>query len=102
MARRSRIEFPGACYHIIARGNRQQAIFHDDADRRGAPQSSLVRRATGAVAALITRATGVQPYFVGKPNPLMMRSALNRHASELIEFIMRLIQWRGRPSTSRS
>jgi NagD protein len=33
--------------------------------------------ATGAVAALITRATGVDPYFVGKPNPLMMRSALN-------------------------
>jgi len=32
--------------------------------------------ATGAVAALITRATGVAPYFVGKPNPLMMRSAL--------------------------
>ena len=34
--------------------------------------------ATGSVAALITRATGVSPYFVGKPNPLMMRSALNR------------------------
>ena len=34
--------------------------------------------ATGSVAALITRATGVAPYFVGKPNPLMMRSALNR------------------------
>jgi NagD protein len=34
--------------------------------------------ATGSVAALITKATGVQPYFVGKPNPLMMRSALNR------------------------
>jgi NagD protein len=33
--------------------------------------------ATGAVAALISRATGVDPYFVGKPNPLMMRSALN-------------------------
>jgi NagD protein len=33
--------------------------------------------ATGAVAALINRATGVEPYFVGKPNPLMMRSALN-------------------------
>jgi NagD protein len=33
--------------------------------------------ATGSVAALITRATGVEPYFVGKPNPLMMRSALN-------------------------
>jgi NagD protein len=34
--------------------------------------------ATGSVAALITRATGVAPYFVGKPNPLMMRSALNQ------------------------
>ena len=33
--------------------------------------------ATGSVAALITKATGVDPYFVGKPNPLMMRSALN-------------------------
>ena len=32
--------------------------------------------ATGAVAALISRATRVEPYYVGKPNPLMMRSAL--------------------------
>ncbi|MBV9195729.1 MAG: HAD family hydrolase [Solirubrobacterales bacterium] len=33
--------------------------------------------ATGSVAALVSRATGREPYFVGKPNPLMMRSALN-------------------------
>ena len=33
--------------------------------------------ATGAVAALISTATGVQPYYIGKPNPLMVRSALN-------------------------
>ncbi|MFI6785857.1 HAD-IIA family hydrolase [Nonomuraea sp. NPDC050383] len=33
--------------------------------------------ACGAVAAMITKATGVDPYFVGKPNPRMMRSALN-------------------------
>jgi NagD protein len=33
--------------------------------------------ATGSVAALVSRATGVEPYYVGKPNPLMMRSALN-------------------------
>lgn len=32
--------------------------------------------ATGSIAALIERATGRQPYYVGKPNPLMMRSAL--------------------------
>jgi NagD protein len=34
--------------------------------------------ATGSVAALISAATGRQPYYIGKPNPLMMRSALNR------------------------
>ena len=34
--------------------------------------------ATGAVAALITQATGMEPYVVGKPNPMMFRSALNR------------------------
>lgn len=39
------------------------------------PQGPLP--ATGAVAALISTATGVAPYYVGKPNPLMMRSALN-------------------------
>ncbi|MFF3750071.1 HAD-IIA family hydrolase [Streptomyces sp. NPDC002018] len=33
--------------------------------------------ATGAVAALITKATGKEPYFAGKPNPLMMRTGLN-------------------------
>jgi NagD protein len=34
--------------------------------------------ATGAVAALITKATGRDPYIVGKPNPMMFRSAMNR------------------------
>jgi NagD protein len=33
--------------------------------------------ATGSVAALITASTGRDPYYIGKPNPLMMRSALN-------------------------
>jgi NagD protein len=34
--------------------------------------------ATGSVAALITAATGKLPYVVGKPNPMMFRSALNK------------------------
>jgi NagD protein len=34
--------------------------------------------ATGAVAALITKATGMEPYIVGKPNPMMFRSAMKR------------------------
>ncbi|MBI5034916.1 MAG: TIGR01457 family HAD-type hydrolase [Chloroflexi bacterium] len=32
--------------------------------------------ACGAIAALLQAATGVQPYFIGKPNPLMMRTAM--------------------------
>ena len=42
------------------------------------PSTEGVLPATGSVAALITKATGKDPYFVGKPNPLMMRAALNR------------------------
>lgn len=34
--------------------------------------------ATGSVAAMISKACGREPYFVGKPNPMMFRSALNR------------------------
>ena len=34
MARNIRIEYPGAFYHVMARGNRREAIFLDDEDRR--------------------------------------------------------------------
>src|SRR3954469_4740413 len=34
--------------------------------------------ATGSVAALVRQPPALDPYHVGKPNPLMMRSALNR------------------------
>ncbi|MDJ0354906.1 HAD-IIA family hydrolase [Paenarthrobacter sp. PH39-S1] len=34
--------------------------------------------ATGAIAALISKATNREPYIVGKPNPMMFRSAMNR------------------------
>ncbi len=41
------------------------------------PSETGVVPACGAVAALIESATGKAPFFVGKPNPLMMRTALN-------------------------
>jgi REP element-mobilizing transposase RayT len=34
MARPLRLEFPGAVYHLTARGNARQRIFDDDGDRR--------------------------------------------------------------------
>ena len=59
---------------LIAAGARFLATNPDPV---GPGEGGLVP-ATGAVAALIAEATGVQPYFVGKPNPLMMRAALRR------------------------
>jgi NagD protein len=41
------------------------------------PSESGIVPATGALAALIEKATGVSPMFIGKPNPFMMRAALN-------------------------
>jgi NagD protein len=41
------------------------------------PSAEGALPAAGSVAAMISKATGVEPYFVGKPNPMMMRSALN-------------------------
>lgn len=45
-------------------------------DPSGPSEGGLVP-ACGAMAALIEKATGRAPFFVGKPNPLMMRTALN-------------------------
>lgn len=51
------------------------------------PTEKGIIPACGAMAALIEKATGVAPYFIGKPNPLMMRSALRflgAHSEETI------------------
>jgi NagD protein len=45
-------------------------------DPVGSEKEGLVP-ACGALAALLEKATGRSPFFVGKPNPLMMRYALN-------------------------
>lgn len=59
---------------LIDRGARFIATNPDPSG----PSPQGMMPATGSVAALISTATGRAPYFVGKPNPLMMRSALNR------------------------
>jgi REP element-mobilizing transposase RayT len=33
MARKIRIEYPGAVYHVMARGNQGRRIYADDSDR---------------------------------------------------------------------
>ncbi len=58
---------------LIESGSRFIATNPDPAGV--SPEGTLP--ATGSVAALISRATGVNPYYIGKPNPLMMREGLN-------------------------
>ena len=58
---------------LVANGARFIATNPDPAG----PTENGIVPACGAMASLIEAATGVKPYFIGKPNPLMMRSALN-------------------------
>ncbi len=59
---------------LIAAGAR---FIATNPDVSGPSEEGLVP-ATGAVAALIERAIGAAPYYIGKPNPLMIRTALRR------------------------
>ena len=60
-------------FELVASGSRFVATNPDPSG----PTELGIAPACGAMAALIESATGVKPYFIGKPNPLMMRSALN-------------------------
>ena len=58
---------------LIAAGAR---FIATNPDPSGPTEEGIVP-ACGAMAALIEAASGKSPFFVGKPNPLMMRTALN-------------------------
>ena len=58
---------------LISRGSR---FIATNPDTSGPTEAGIVP-GCGAMAALIESATEISPLFIGKPNPLMMRSALN-------------------------
>ncbi len=58
---------------LVAAGARFVATNPDPSG----PSEEGIVPACGAMAALIERASGVSPFFIGKPNPFMMRSAMN-------------------------
>lgn len=58
---------------LIADGSR---FIATNPDTSGPSENGIVP-ACGAIAAMIERATGVAPLFIGKPNPYMMRAAIN-------------------------
>mmetsp|Transcript_19952 Transcript_19952/g.39175 ORF Transcript_19952/g.39175 Transcript_19952/m.39175 type:complete len:377 (+) Transcript_19952:209-1339(+) len=59
---------------IVRRGARLIGTNEDIYDRIGDEKQP----GTGALILPISTVSGVKPYFVGKPNPLMVRSALDR------------------------
>jgi len=52
------------------------------------PSEEGLQPACGALVAPIERATGRKPYFIGKPNPLMMRTALRKLGAHSAEAFM--------------
>ena len=69
---------------LVAEGARFIATNRDVSG----PGEGGLTPATGSVAALIATATGIKPYFIGKPNPLMMRTALNTIDAHSEESVM--------------
>jgi NagD protein len=82
----SSYSFPhiAAAARLVAAGAR---FIATNPDVSGPADQGMVP-ATGALAALITTATNVKPYFVGKPNPLMMRSALRQLGTHSEDTVM--------------
>lgn len=68
----------------VASGSR---FIATNPDVSGPAEAGIVP-ATGAVASLISAATGIEPFFVGKPNPLMMRAALRNLGTHSGETVM--------------
>lgn len=61
--------------NLILNGSR---FICTNPDPTGPAPDGRTLPAAGSVAAMISRATGKEPYFVGKPNPIMFRAAMNR------------------------
>jgi putative transposase len=57
MSRPLRIEFPGAVYHVTARGDRREPICKDDEDRH--TQLAAPAQATGLSVSRVSRAIAV-------------------------------------------
>ncbi len=67
------LEMVTKAVRLVASGVR---FIATNPDPSGPSEHGIVP-ACGAMAALIERATGFAPFFIGKPNPLMIRTALN-------------------------
>jgi hypothetical protein len=64
MARKLRVEYPGAIYHVMNRGDRQEPIFIDEKDREMFLKTLGVGRLAGTPASVITIDDGGKKDFL--------------------------------------
>ena len=84
MARPLRIEFPNAIYHVMARGNGRQRIFHADAD---------YQRMTDGLAKTVAR-TGWQVFaFVWMPNHIHLFVRVILWGQTLFSVYSQFVAW---------
>ena len=88
MPRRLRIEFEGAIYHVMARGNARQKIVRDDADRR-----RLVAR-PGAHGHPLRMGVALLRHH-GQPSPLLLRTPRPNLAAGMQGFLSGYALWAG-------
>ena len=67
MTRPLRLEFPGAVYHLTARGDRREDIFLDDADRQ-----TFLDLLVKEIRQQVTRQAGKGPLLYTPPSPLFL------------------------------
>ena len=85
MARKPRIEFPGALLHVIVRGDNRQEISRDDEDRRACLERLGLYVAEGAASAYS---------FCLMPNHVHVLVEMGEHS--LSQVLQRLLTWRAR------
>jgi len=68
MARKARVEYAGVVDHVLARGDRREPIFQDDADRRRFLETlGEVCRRTGWRVQADVRLTEYDPFLLETP-----------------------------------
>src|SRR5262245_51816800 len=90
MPRPLRIEYAGARYHVMSRGDRREAIYHDDADRVGIA-GRLRMRSASYISNLLGRVDSkLSPQFSARIRKLPLACCSNPKTSDTLRHFAEL------------
>jgi hypothetical protein len=72
MPRKVRIQYPGAVYHLMSRGNRREDIFLDDVDRQDFLKTLAEAYAASAAYGALGSHLVIWTNRLDKPGPLLV------------------------------